>query len=904
MPDWKSYVRQRLNLEGLQPGREAEIVEEIARQLEDAYQESLQSGATEPDAVRTAEQHIQDWAQFARDVAETRNSNRTSIVQLMGDRLETAAATSAGPGFLMRELFRDFFFGIRFLLKNPRFTLLSVVTLAIGIGAATAIFTVINGVLLQPLPYDHPERIVWVWGKFSQADRAAVSPPDFVDYRAQARSFEHIAAMHIMHQFVPMPMNLATSGGPVRFNSAQVTSGFFEVFGARTSLGRSFVTDDEKGAKVVILSHEVWKNHFGADSNIVGKSLTLSGTPYTVIGVAQGGFSYPLETDMWVPISLADPDMAHREFHFLRPIARLKSGVTFERGLAELTTIAGRLEKQYPGSNKTWTVRLQPFSQHIVGDVRKPLLVIFAAICCLLLIACVNVANLLLAKTTARQKEIAIRLALGAGKGRILMQLLAENMMIALPAAALGFLFTLWSVDSFKAASLDFLPRLQEVQVDLRTLIFTILCCFTTTLVISIAPAMAALPSSMGEHLKESRYPATRTTAGRVRHGLAIFEVAASLVLLAGAGLLLKSFWNLTHVDPGFNPRNLLIARLSLDDHHYPDAKSVRNYSENVIRKVEALPGVESVCEGTGLPLVPSSGDRFFTIVGRPRASQDADKPDAEFRSVSDSFFQTLSIPVLRGRTFSSSDNENSRNVVVINEALAQQYFPREDPVGKFVDIDDGDPFHAEVIGIVNNTRQNLAESPRPEMYVLFKQRPMAYLQLAVRFRVAAADQERMLRSALQDIDKDMTFPRFRTMDEIIETAGIRDRLNAILLSIAASVALLLAAIGIYGVLSYSVEQRRHELGVRMALGAEQRTIAWLILHHAMRLAGIGLLLGIGGALALTRMMRSLLYEVSPNDPAIFLVVSLLLFSVSLLACWLPARRATRVDPLITLRYE
>ena len=427
MPDWKSYVRQRLNLGELQPGREAEIVEEIARQLEDAYQESFHSGANEPDAIRVAEQHIPDWEHFAREVAKTRSSDRTSAVQRFGDRLETAAAATAGPGFLVRGLFRDFFFGIRFLIRNPRFALLSVVTLAIGIGAATAIFTVINGVLLQPLPYDHPERIIWIWGKFSQADSAAVSPPDFVDYRAQAQSFEHIAAMHVMHQFVPMPMNLAGSGGPVRFNSAQVTSGFFEVFGARALLGRSFVTDDERGAKVVILSHEVWQNYFGADSNIVGKSLTLSGTPYTVIGVAQGGFSYPPDTDMWVPISLVDPDMAHREFHFLRPIARLKNGVTFERGLAELTTIAGRLEKQYPGSNKTWTVRLQSFSQHIVGDVRKPLLVIFAAICCLLLIACVNVANLLLARTTARQKETAIRLALGAGRSRVLMQLVAEN---------------------------------------------------------------------------------------------------------------------------------------------------------------------------------------------------------------------------------------------------------------------------------------------------------------------------------------------------------------------------------------------------------------------------------------------------------------------------------------------
>ena len=410
--------------------------------------------------------------------------------------------------------------------------------------------------------------------------------------------------------------------------------------------------------------------------------------------------------------------------------------------------------------------------------------------------------------------------------------------MIAIPSAALGLLLALWSVDSLKTVSLDFLPRLQEVHVDLRTLGFTMLCCFSTTLVISIAPAMAALPSSMGEHLKESRYPSTRTTAGRVRHGLAIFEVAASLVLLAGAGLLLKSFWNLTHVNPGFNSRNLLIARLSL----MTIATRTRNRSSR-IRK--ALSGKWKLCRESN-QFAKAQACRWFrqAVIGSSQLWDGClrlmmpTNPTPNFDPFPTLFFMHFH-RVLRGRTFSSRDNENSRNIVVINQALAQEYFAGEDPLGKFLDIEEGDLFRAEVIGIVNNTRQSLADSPRPEMYVLFNQRPMSYFLLAVRFRVDAADQERMLRTTLQDIDHDMTFPRFRTMDEIIETAGIRDRLNAILLSSAAGVALLLAAIGIYGVLSYSVEQRRHELGVRMALGAEQRTIAWLMLHYAMRLAGL-----------------------------------------------------------------
>ena len=902
MPDWIRYVREQLKLDLPSADREAQIVEEIARQLEDAYQEALRSGATEIEAEQIAHQHVSDWSKFADELRRPLQP----IFHGSKTARQWQATTSKMPrlSFIAAECFRGLLSGWRFLYRNPRFSFLSVLTIALGIGATTAIFTVIHHILLKPLPYDHPERIVWVWGKFSQGDRAAVSPPDFLDFRSQSASFERIAAMHVMHQFVPLPLNLSTPTGPVRFQSSQVTAGFFEVFGARARLGRTFNSEDEKGSRVVILSYGAWQDQFGKDPNIVGKSLTLSGTPTTVIGVAEKGFSYPPETDMWIPISFASPDMEHRQFHFLRPIARLKQGITLQKGLAELTTIASRLEKQYPETNDSWTVRLQPFTQQIVGDVEKPLLVIFAAICFLLLIACSNVANLLLAKTTTRQKEFAVRLALGAGKGGIMLQMLAENLMFALPASGLGLLLALWSLESLKKIGVDFLPRFQEVQVDFWALAFATGCCLLTTILISLAPALTALPANPGKYLKEARYPAERTAAGRLRRILAILEIAISLVLLAGAGLLLKSFWNLTQVNLGFNPRNLLTVRISLDDEHYPSSQSVIAYIKRVKDKIGSLPGVESVSMGTGLPLVPAGGDRFFTIDGRPPIGNSGDKPDAEFRCVAQDYFRTLGIPVLRGRIFSPQDNENSRKTVVINEALARKFFPDENPIGKFIVIDEGEPFHAEIIGVVNSSRQSLAEDPQPEMYVHFTQDPMAYMQLAVRFAVQPVNQVLMVQSALREVDPDMTFPKFRTMDQIVTDQGSRNRLNAIFLSSAAGIALLLAAIGIYGVLTYSVEQRRHELGVRLALGAEPRKLLHLVLGHAARIAVTGLVVGIAGALALTRILRSLLYEVSPVDPFILLAVSLLMFAVAIVACWIPARRAMKVDPLATLRYE
>lgn len=899
MPDWKSFVRDHIQLNELLPARQLEIIEDVAQQLEDVYQEALRNGLTESQAKATAEQHIPDWQWFSNEVSRSQPRSRASQ-----NLIEHSHSEKAGLRAMLYELMRDLIYGARMLRKNPRFTIIVVLTIALGISATTAIFSVVNAVILKPLPYDHPEQILWVWGKFSQGDRAAISPPDFLDYRARAKSFEKFAAMHVMHQFVPAPMTLNTSAGPVKIDSALVTAGFFEVFGARPHAGRTFVAaDEQQDTSAVILSYSAWQEHFVGDPQIIGKSIVINQSGYTVVGVMQKGFGYPLDVDLWSPLVFASPDMQQRKFHFLRPIVRVREGMSIETAQAELQTIAAQLEKQYPESNRTWRTRLETLQEQMVGNLRRPLFVIFAAVSFLLLIACVNVANLLLARAASRQKEIAIRVALGAGRFRVMMQLLAEGLLISIPSGLLGLLLAHWSLEAFRTAGPDFLPRLQEVSVDRTTLLFTLLSSVVTGILFSIAPAIDIMPHLTSERLKEGKYSGTRTAGGRLRQMLAVCEIALSLILLAGAGLLLKSFWNLTHVDLGFQPENLLTMRTSLDEKRYPTPESVVRFVEAAMQKLGSLPGVDSVAAGSGIPLIPAGGDRFFTIEGRPAPAQDADKPNAQFRAVTKDYFKTLSVPVMRGRSFGDQDHETSAKVVIVNEPFVKKFFTGGDAIGKRIDIDVGTPFLAEIVGIVKGTRQNLVNPPDPEMYVLHKQAPMGYFLVAVRSPGASVSAQ-TVRSALQELDKEVAFQRFRTMNEVKAQAAIRNRLNATLLAGAAAIALLLAAVGIYGVLSFSVEQRHQEIGVRLALGAQRLDILALILRYGIRLAAIGLVMGITGALLLTRLMQTLLFEVSPNDPLILAAVSFLLALVAIVACLVPALRATRIDPLLTLRYE
>ena len=832
------------------------------------------------------------------------------------DRLEVSIRNHAKPWSVFSQFLNDLLFALRALRRSPRFTFAAVATIALGIGATTAIFSIINGVILRPLPYTNPDRIMWVWGKFSQGERAAVSPPDFLDYRTESKTFQHFAAMHIMHQWINSTVNMIGDGDPVRLNGAYVTSGFFEAFGIGTHLGRTFQVSDEKASsQTMILSFDAWMKEFGGDPEIVGKQVRLSDNTYTVIGVMKDGFHYPLETEIWFPLEFGTrvdsstmvdsmPDMTNRRFHFLRPIGRLKKGIGIDQAQAELDTIAIQLERTYPESNKTWRTGLESLHQQLVGDIRKPLFIIFGAVCCLLLIACANVANLLLARTTTRRRELSIRVALGAQQSHIFRQLFTESLLLTIPAGIAGLILAIWSVNAFKIAAPNFVPRLNEVSVDSGTLLFTAAGSLLTALLVSLAPLLNVFSGISTELLGERTSTGTGGNSRKLRSSLAVIQFALSLILIAGAALLLKSFWHLTKVDPGFQAQNVSMVRITLDEVRYPTAESTINYIEASLEKIRNLPGVEMAAAGNGLPLIAAGGDRFFTIEGRPAPVSDANKPNAQFRAITRDYFKTLSIPILRGRSFSAQDHEKSAGVVIINDALAKQYFKGEDPIGQYLSIDGVEALRVQIIGIVRGSRQDLDQPPMPEMYLLHQQSPIGFFIIAVRTKPGLVPQIQAIRAVLREIDQNLPLRDFRSMEEIVTEAYARNRLNAILLGGAALLALLLAAIGIYGVLSFSVEQRRHEIGVRMAVGAGKNDILKMILRSGISLAFTGLILGMIGTVLLTRWMRSLLYEVSPLDPFSLIVGSIVLLVAAVMACWLPARRATQLDPLRTLRYE
>jgi putative ABC transport system permease protein len=616
------------------------------------------------------------------------------------------------------------------------------------------------------------------------------------------------------------------------------------------------------------------------------------------------GFHYPLETDIWFPLAFGTQYTTDRRFHFLRPIVRLKKGVSIYQAQAELDTIAAKLERAYPESNKTFSTKLEPLQQQMVGEMRRPLFIIFAAVCFLFLIACANVANLLLARTTARRRELSIRLALGARRSHILQQLLAESLLLSIPAGLIGLLLAIWSVNTFKIAAPNFVPRLSEVSVDGWTLLFTIAGSLLTAMLVSLAPMLNTFFGFSAEMLADRTSSGTGSNAGKLRSVLAVAEFALSLMLIAGAALLLKSFWQITKVDPGFEPKNLSMVRITLDEERYATGESVVHFIETALDKIRAIPGVEMAAAGNGLPLIAAGGDNFFTIEGRPVPSNEADKPNAQSRVITRDYFKTLSIPVLRGRNFSAEDTETSPKVVIINDALAEKFFKGEDPLGQYVTISNVELLRAQIIGIVSGSRQDLANKPMPEMYLLHQQSPIGFFILAVKSKPGLTGQMQSIRTTLRLLDPTLPLRDFRSMDEIVKEGSARNRLNAILLGGAALIALLLAGIGIYGVLSFSVEQRQQEIGIRMALGAGKNDILQMVLRYGLRLAAIGLILGLAGTAFLTRWMQSLLFEVSPLDPSSLFLGSIILLVAAILACWLPARRATQLDPLKILRHS
>jgi putative ABC transport system permease protein len=812
----------------------------------------------------------------------------------------------------METLWRDLRFAARTLLKKPGFTFVLVLALALGIGANTAIFSVVNAVLLRPLPYKDAERLVWIWETNPRNDieHEPTSPPNYNDWKTGNQSFEEMAG------FVNTRLTLTDHGEPERYDAAYVTAGFFEVLGVPSAVGRTFTPDEDKpnGPRVIVLSHGLWQRRFGGDPKIIGQAITVNGNPYTVVGVMPANFKHPRpeanrNAEMWVPLQV-DYAKAGRRGDYLGVIARLKPNVAIEQARAEMTTIAAQLEQQYPDTNTGWSTITVPLHERFVGDVRPVLIVLLGAVCFLLLIACANVANLLLAHAAARQREMAIRTALGARRGRIIRQLLTESLLLAVVGGTLGLLLAVWGIEALVALSPGNIPRLNEVNLDARVLLFTFGVSVVTGVLFGLFPALQAANPNLNETLKEGgRGAAEGARGGRARRILVVAEVALALVPLVGAGLMAKSFMRLQDVDPGFNPERVLTVEIYLPGTTYKEGPQATAFYRELLTKVQNLPGVEAAGAIDTLPLSGGGNVLAFYVEGHPL--QPTDKtPDAEYRVVTPEYFQTMNIPLLRGRYLSEQDGPKSPKVFVINDTLARRYFGNEDPIGKRMNLgDEKDPDWYTVVGIVRDTRhESIGADPYPQMYTVNTQVARRSMVLVARTAGEPASMIPTIRSTVTAMDSTLALNNARTMAQVVALSLARPRFNMLLMSLFAGVALVLAAVGIYGVMAYSVTQRTHEIGVRMALGASSVDVLRMVVRQglALTLAGVGI--GLVGAFIITRLIASLLsgllFQVGTHDPLTFVGIAGLLALVALAACLIPARRATKVDPMIALRYE
>jgi predicted permease len=803
----------------------------------------------------------------------------------------------------VEELWQDLRYGARILLKKPGFTLIAIVTLALGIGANTAIFSIVNAVLLRPFPYEAPERLVILQENISGVVGNTVSYPNFADWRAQNTLCDSMVAVRANESF-----NFTGAGEPERLQGRLVSAEFFSTLGIQPLLGRNFLAEDDRpgAAPAVILSYGFWQRRFGADPGIIGQQITLNNQSFTVTGITPPDFQYGVEADVTVPIGLqADRFRMRGADPGIRVVARLKPNVSEHQAEMELNLIAERLEQQYPESNKGRRVGMTPLHESFVGDVRQPLLILLGAVGLVLLIACANVANLLLVRASARQKEMAVRVALGASRVRIIRQLLTESVLLAALGAGLGILLAFWGT-SFIASQLpDGIPRLQEAQVDAPVLVFTLAVSLLTGLLFGLAPALQASRPNLTQGLKEGE----RGSSGRrqrLRNVLVVGEVALTLTLLVGAGLLIQSFRRVLEVDLGFKPQNLLTMQVSVNN---PDGQQVANFFAQLQENVRNLPGVTSVAVSNGLPF-GNANHPAFLIEGRPVTEK---KANGQRYTVSPDYFQTMGIALIRGRLFTAEDNRNSQQVIVIDEVLAQEYFPNEDPLGKRLKHGPDTP-SLEIVGVVRHVepysldRQGAGPA---QFYTNFNQISLQGLpgsvrriNLLTRTKVEPLSLASAVRGQIAALNKDQAVFNVSTMEQIVAQSVASRRFSMLLLTVFAVIALALASIGIYGMMSYAVAQRTREIGVRMALGAQSSNVLRLVIGQGMKLALVGVAFGLLSSLGLTQLMKNLLFGVSATDPLTFALIALLLTLVTLIACWIPARRATKVDPLVALRYE
>lgn len=817
----------------------------------------------------------------------------------------------------------DLRYALRQLGRSPGFTIVAVVTLALGIGANTAIFSVVNALLLKPLPFPASEQLVAFGSKSKRISDVDVgigslSYPDFFDFRERNRTFAHLAL------YRDQQAALTSNEGATNLRGQKTSAEFFDVLGVKPVLGRGFLREDEQagggpGGFKIVLSHDLWQRQFGGDKNALGRTIELNRRQYVVTGVMPAGFQYPFQND---PVEFyvtfaedaanadgSEPQTEQRGAHSLSGIGRLRPGVSVTQAQADLVTISDNLSKQYPETNTNFSAAVQPLRENIIGDVRTALYVLFGAVVCVLLIANANVANLLLARASVRGKEMALRAAMGASRGRIVRQLLTESVLLAALGGGAGLLLAQWGTEALVRAVPQNIPRISTIELDGVVLAFTIIVSLVTGVVFGLVPAWHASRVDLNSALKAGgRTGSGGERKGRLRNGLVMGEVALALVLLICAGLLIQSFARLGNVQPGLKTERLLTARVQLPDMAYPRNENIIAFFEQLLPRVRALPGVESASIIVPLPLSGSNMVTSFDDADHP--VPDGQRPTAPIRIIGTDYFQTMGIPVQQGRAFDNTDRFESAPVVIVNQRFAEKFYPGQNAMGKRIQpgfaADETGEKMREIVGVVGNVKYlALKNEDSPEMYVPHTQIPFSIMSLAVRTSVSDPGAlTNALRKEVAAMDSSIPLTSIRVFEEYIARSLARPRFNALLLSIFAGVALLLTAIGIYGVMAYSVVQRTNEIGIRIALGAAQGSIFRLVVGQAMTLVGISIAIGVAGAFAATRLLSSLLFDVSAWDPLTFGAIVLLISVVAFLAVWLPARRAANVNPIVALRAE
>jgi len=804
----------------------------------------------------------------------------------------------------MHSFWQDLRYGARMLLKNPGFTLIAIITLSLGVGANTAIFSVINGVLLSALPYPQPEQLAMVWcdNRRQGIPDDITSYPNFVDWRDRNKTFQGMAGV------TSDRYNLTGTGEPEEIRGATVSINFFQLIGVNPMLGRVFTAEEEQPGRdrVVVLSHSLWRRRFGGDPGVLNKTISLSDEPYVVVGIMPPGFQFPENTEIWGPLA-PDEGMRGARFGFFLPVVgRLKPGVTRAQAQADLDVVANQIEKQFTDM-AGYGVNVVPVLENTVGPIRRALMILFVAVLFVLLIACANVANLLLARATVRQREVAVRAALGAGRWRIVRQLLTESMLLAVLGGALGVLLAWWGLRLLVDLSPANIPRLETIRLDGRVLWFALALSLVTGLIFGLAPALQTSHLKLSEALKEgARTGAGGGRAQRIRGVFIVAEVALTLALLVGAGLLVRSFWRLQNVNTGFKTDHLLTLRVTLWGSKYRQGAQAVSFYERLQERLAALPGVVSASATSDIMLRRLATSASFTIENRPRDPGEL-ALELPFDRVQPNYFQTMGVQLLRGRAFTAQDSRDNPRVSIVNETFVKRYFPNEDPVGKRFTFGGGGPNARwfTIVGVVRDTkRQGIDQPVRIESWMPLAQMPSGSMDVVLRTTGDPLALGNAVREAVWSLDRDLPIPSIQTMEQILSERVAQRRLNMLLLGLFATAALILAAVGIYGVMNYTVTQRTNEIGIRLALGAQSGDVIGLVLKQGMALTLVGVAIGLIATFAMTRLMTSLLFGVSATDPTTFAAIAALLIGVALLASWIPARRATKVDPIVALRYE